>query len=121
MNTELQATPFTLELTAKILIRWVWMGMAMLILWFIEFIAGGQWHYDLTLQMWSGLTRHEFDLIHLCGTAILKSVVFVGFLFPYLSIRLILKGQHDSTRHNNRIHRRTGGAFSSNGYSTPGP
>ena len=97
MNKQIKSTAFTLESTSQILIRCFWMEMAILILWFIGFLAGGKWSYEFHQPLWSGLTRHEFDLIHLCGMAILKSIVFVGFLLPYLSIRMVLKGTPTST------------------------
>jgi hypothetical protein len=92
MNDKNCATNFTLEHTAAVLIRCFWMGMAVVTLWFVGFLAGGQWGYEFHQPLWSGLTRHEFDLINLCGMAIVKVLVFVGFLFPYLGIRMVLNG-----------------------------
>ena len=97
MNNQIKSTAFTLESTAKILIRCFWMGIATLILWFVGFLAGGQWGYEFHQPLWSGLTRHEFDLINLCAMAILKVGVFAVFLLPYLSIGMVLKRQHKST------------------------
>jgi len=84
---------FTLERTAAVLIRSFWLGMGFVTLWFFTFLAGGQWGYKFHQALWSGLTRHEFDLIHLCGMANVKLLVFVGFLFPYLAIRMFLQSQ----------------------------
>ena len=95
MNNQTQSTAFTLESTAQILIRCFWMGFASIFLWFFGFMATRQWSLEIFQQLWfSGITQHEADLVNLCGIGLLKLVVFVGFLLPYLSIRLVLKGKH---------------------------
>lgn len=90
MNNEVKGTELDLEAIAQVLIRCFWMGIAVLIVWFGMFLACGQWSYEFHQPMWSGLTRHEFDLINLCGLALLKVGIFVGFLLPYLAIRMVL-------------------------------
>ena len=100
MNT----SDLTLDSIGKVLIRCFWMGMAFVILWFVGFLAGGQWSYEFHQPLWAGLTRHEFDLINLCAMAIVKSVVFVGFLLPYLSIRMVLTGRNRRGSTNEIIH-----------------
>ena len=94
MNKQIKSTAFTLESTAQILIRCFWIGFASIFLWFWGFMATRQWSYEISQQLWAGLTQHEVDLVNLCGIGLLKLVVFVGFLLPYVSIRLVLKGKH---------------------------
>ena len=94
MNNQTPSTAFTLESTAQILIRCFWIGFASIFLWFCGFMATREWSYEISQQLWPGLTQHEADLVNLCGIGLLKLVVFVGFLLPYLSIRLVLKGKH---------------------------
>ena len=42
------------------------------------------------------ITRHEFDVMNYCGMGLLKILVFVGFLIPYIAIRLTAKKQNSS-------------------------
>lgn len=97
MNDTTDSTPFSLELTAEILIRCFWMGLVVLAFWFVGFTACGNWAFAFHKQLWTGITQHEFDLINLVGMTILKSVVFVGFLFPYLGIRMVLRKEQQSS------------------------
>ena len=96
MNGNINSTAFTLESTAQILIRCFWMGTALLIFWFGAFLVGGHLSYEFHQPLWSGLTRHEFDLINLGGMAIVKLGIFVLFLLPYLSIRMVLRSNQRS-------------------------
>ena len=90
MRSEMKNTENALDLTARVLIRSFWMGVALQLLWFGGFLAGGQWAYEFHQHLWTGLTRHEFDLINLVGLAVVKFAVLVGFLIPYLAIRWVL-------------------------------
>ena len=38
-----------------------------------------------------GLSKHELDMIHYSGMGLVKLFVFVFFLFPWLSIKLVLR------------------------------
>ena len=87
----MKTTTITLESLAKVLIRCFWMGMAFLIFWFVWFLVAGQWAFEFH-QQWLSWTRHEFDLLNIYGMTFLKVAVFVGFLFPYFAIRLVLRG-----------------------------
>ena len=59
------------------------------------YLGGGDWGYDFHKDLWSGLTRHEYDLINLCGMALLKIGAFGAFLLPYIAIRLVLRQQSE--------------------------
>ena len=85
----MKTTEFTLETTSKVLIRCFWMAFAVLVLWGLMILAGGEWKYAIPEQ-WFGLTPHEFDVINYSGIIIMKVFVFPAFLFPYIAIRMVL-------------------------------
>lgn len=87
----MKSKEITLELIAKVLIRSFWIGIASVTAWFLIYLGGGDWGYNIHKDLWSGLTRHEYDLINLCGMAFLKLGVFGVFLLPYLGIRMVLR------------------------------
>ena len=87
----MKTTAFTLESTAQVLIRCFFIGFALQLLWLIWFFAFGQWTYEIHKQWFS---RHEFDLIFYCWIAFWELCVFVGFLVPYLAIRMTLHGRN---------------------------
>ena len=80
-----------LEALAKVLIRSFLMGMALLALWFVLFLAGGDWVYRVHEGWFDEITKRDFDLMNYCGMALLKISIVTFFLIPYLSIRLILR------------------------------
>jgi hypothetical protein len=72
---------------AKILLRCFVLGYLLLLLWFVLYVvASGVFYWQAKLF---GLTPHEVDLIHYCGMAVVKLIVILFFLFPYLAIRLV--------------------------------
>jgi hypothetical protein len=81
-----------LESVAKVLIRSFLLGAALLALWWCIFLVGGDRMYELHSR-WFDLTRHEFDVINYCGMAFVKIGIFVLFLIPYVSIRMVLRGR----------------------------
>ena len=84
----------TLDTIAKVLIRSFWVGVALLMVTSLLFVTGGaKWGYEFHKDLWFGLTRHEYDLIALCGLAFFKCLIFAGFLLPYIGIRLVLRGR----------------------------
>ena len=79
-----------LEALAKVLIRSFLMGVALLALWFVLFLVGGDWVYRVHSR-WFEITRPDFDLMSYFGMALLKISILTFFLIPYLSIRLTLR------------------------------
>ena len=78
-----------LDATAKVLLRCFVLGLIPLLLWFGMLVFAGDWVYNIHSK-WFDITRHEFDLIHYCGSGLLKLCIFLLFLFPYIAIRLVL-------------------------------
>lgn len=70
-------------------------GFVLLLVWFVLFLAAGGWMYDFHSAMFD-ITLHEFDVTNYCGMGLLKILVFVGFLIPYIAIRLTAKKQNSS-------------------------
>jgi hypothetical protein len=77
---------------AKVLLRtWIF-GYVVLLAWAgLVLFVKPSW-YGL-LSNWYGLTSHELDLTNYCGIALLKLLVIVFFLFPWLAIRLVLRSR----------------------------
>ena len=82
-----------LEVTAKILLRCFILNFAFILFWFFFYLIGsGRWGYEYGLHSKIfDITRHEFEVINYCGIAFAKLCNFIFFLFPYVSIRLVLK------------------------------
>lgn len=81
-----------LEKLSAILIRCFFLSLALLCIWFIFFAIGGGAGYNLHSQ-WFDLGRHDYDVLNYCGIAFTKICAIVFFLFPYISIRLVLRGR----------------------------
>ena len=85
----MKKTEITLEVLSKVLIRSFWLGLAFVTVWFFLFLALGDLSYGIHQGFWTGLTRHQFDLVNLCAIGLFKLGVFGLFLLPYLAIRLL--------------------------------
>lgn len=79
-----------LDALAKVLLWCFVFGFIPLLVWFGLLVLAGDWVYEIHSQ-WFSLTRHEFDVIHYCGSGLLKLYVFLFFFFPYIAIRLVLR------------------------------
>ena len=75
---------------AKILLRCFVLGYVLLLLWFVVYLFAGDLIYGIGSKLFD-LTPHEVDIINYCGMAVVKCVVFLFFLFPYIAIRLVLR------------------------------
>jgi hypothetical protein len=83
------------ETLAKILIRSFLLGVAFLLMWFLFYLIGTNWMYEMNAK-WFDIGKHDFDLINYYCMGFVKLSILVGFLFPYLSIRLILRRKKKS-------------------------
>lgn len=85
------ATRDLLETLAKVLLRcWV-IGFALMLFSTVVFLLAGQMVDELHGR-WFGVTPHELDLIVYCGLGLLKLLLIVFFVLPWLAIRLTLRG-----------------------------
>ncbi len=78
-----------------VLLRCFIYSFVLLLIWFVLFLAAGGWMYYFHSAMFD-ITLHEFDVMNYCGMGLLKILVFVGFLIPYIAIRLTAKKQNSS-------------------------
>jgi hypothetical protein len=78
-----------LELVSRVLLRCTIFGFVLFLVWFAAFLLAG----DLIFRQAQifGLTQHELNLLHYGGMGLMKLIVILFFLFPYVAIRLVLK------------------------------
>jgi hypothetical protein len=79
-----------MENLAGILIRCFFLVYALLLIWFIFCLVGGDWGYNLTSK-WFQVSKHEYNLVCYCGIAFMKICVLTFFLIPYIAIELVLR------------------------------
>ena len=81
-----------LDAVAKVLLRCFVLGYLFLLLWFGGYLVAGDFIYRLNGSLF-GVTQHEINLMHFFGMALVKLILFVFFLFPYVAIRLVLRSR----------------------------
>ncbi len=81
---------FLLENLAGILIRCFFLTYSLLMIWFVFFLASGDWGYNLT-SPWFKVNKHEYELVCYYGIAFMKICALIFFLFPYIAIKLVLR------------------------------
>ena len=81
----------TLTVLSKLLLRCFFLGFFFLIFWFVLYMAVNDFMFNMHAGMFD-VTRHDFDMMNYCGMAFFKLTVFVLFLIPYVSVRLVLRG-----------------------------
>jgi hypothetical protein len=83
-----------LQSLAGIFLRCFFLSYALLLLWFVLYVAAGDWIYSLHTH-WFEMGRSAFDSIHYCGMALVKICAILFFLFPYLAIKLVLRKERE--------------------------
>ena len=83
-----------LDALSRVLQRCVILGIALLFLWFAALVFARPLLYQQ--GAWFGVTPHECDLIHYGGMGLIKSFVLVGFLIPYVAVRMMLRKRRRS-------------------------
>jgi hypothetical protein len=89
MNNDRQ-NRVTLESLATILGGTFLFNLAVMLLWFCAITFVPDLFYRIN-QNWFGINRHEIELINYSGIAFLKIINFAFFLFPYLTIKIMLR------------------------------
>lgn len=84
-----QNNRITLESLATVLGGTFLFNLAILLLWFCLMTFLPDWFYR-TNQNWFAISRHEMELINYGGIAFLKIINYAFFLFPYLTIKIML-------------------------------
>jgi hypothetical protein len=89
MNTD-QGKNITLENLATIVGGVFLYNLALQLLWALIFIFAHDWMYGMNSR-WFDIGRHEFDMLNYGLIGFLKIINIAFFLFPYLSIKLLLR------------------------------
>ena len=84
-----------LDAFSKVLIRSFIIATVFLLLWFCFFLFCADMAYPIHSR-WFHLSRESFNMVNYCGMALIKAVVFLFFLVPYLAIRLVLRNEEPS-------------------------
>jgi len=79
-----------LDAIARVLIRAFVIGLLLLGLSFATILLGKDMIHDVHGE-WFDLTPNQFDLVFYSVLAIGKTFLFLLFLAPYVSIRLVLR------------------------------
>ena len=79
-----------LEAVAGICLRCFALSICLLMVWFVFYLIAGSWAYGIHSR-WFGVTEFDLDLMCYYGMAFIKMVAFIFFLFPYISIKLVLR------------------------------
>ena len=80
----------TLEYLSQILLRCFLFAFALLFFVFFMVVLGGDFASSIHSQLFD-ITKHQFDLIVYGGMIYMKTITFLFFLIPYISIRMVLK------------------------------
>jgi hypothetical protein len=84
-----------LDRVASIFLRCFLMSYALLLLWFVLYLLAGNWAYNFQAG-WFELSRHDITLVNYFGIAFTKICAIIFFLFPYVSIKLVLRKKSKS-------------------------
>ena len=76
-----------LDVVAEILLRCFFFSLALLIVWFMSYVVGGDWIYSIHSK-WFNVSKHEFVLINYYGMALVKLCAVVFFLLPCGAIKI---------------------------------
>jgi hypothetical protein len=81
------------ESLAAVLIRCFLIGIVFLALWFLAFLLAGDWILSAHSR-WFQITARDLHLMNYGGMLLMKACLFLFFLAPYISIRLMLAGRN---------------------------
>ncbi|MBA3036858.1 MAG: hypothetical protein FP814_10250 [Desulfobacterium sp.] len=81
---------YLLDRLSDVLISCVILSTLFLLLWFVYYLLAGDWTYKVHSRFFE-LSRRDFDLVNYWGMAITKVLSIVFFLFPYLSIKILMR------------------------------
>ncbi|TWU44135.1 hypothetical protein Q31b_16710 [Novipirellula aureliae] len=75
---------------SSILLRCWILGLVLLFVGFGTTQLMGEFMFKLHGPI-TGLSKHELELIFYCGMGLLKLGIFIFFLIPWISIKLVLR------------------------------
>ncbi|MBW7996035.1 MAG: hypothetical protein FVQ81_05560 [Candidatus Glassbacteria bacterium] len=77
-----------LEAAAKVLIRCFWMGVVILLFWGVTILLARDLVYSVHSTIFP-MSPQQFYAIQYVGLSFTKVCVFIFFLLPYISIKLV--------------------------------
>jgi hypothetical protein len=80
-----------LETLSQVLIRCAGLGLIILFVWFGAYL--GARDFLFRQGEWFGLSPHEVSLVAYAGMGLVKLLILVFFLFPYVAIRWVLRNR----------------------------
>lgn len=86
MNSSLDADEF-LDALGSVLIRAFWIGAAVLVLWFLMIALAGGFVHAMHSNVFP-MTEESFYILHYAGMGILKILIMVFLLFPWIGIQM---------------------------------
>lgn len=90
MNTEDMNT--VLDTIAGILLRCFILSIVLVLVWLVIYLVIGNLAYIIHAKLFQ-ITRQDFELMCYFGMAYVKICAFVFFLFPYIAIKLAVRGK----------------------------
>ena len=81
-----------LDVIGQVLIKCFIMGIFVLLFWWVALSLMGDLTYSVHSKIIT-ISRQQFDMIHYTEMLMTKAVIFFLFLFPYISIRLVIRKQ----------------------------
>ena len=79
-----------LDAVAGVFLRCFVLAVCLLLFSFVFYLLAADWAYCIHSK-WFDITRHDFDLMNYYGMGLIKIVSFLFFLFPFISIKLMLR------------------------------
>jgi hypothetical protein len=79
-----------LEKISQVLIRCFIMGVFVLLIWVCSLTLIGDLAYNVHIKI-VPMSREQFHIINYDGLITLRTTIFVLFLIPYITIRLVIK------------------------------
>jgi hypothetical protein len=89
-----QSTTELLDVVGRVLIRSFLLGYMLLVVWFALVLLAPSFLH------WMGglfdITPEQVNLGNYCGMAFAKLCILIFFLFPYIAIRLVVRGSDNT-------------------------
>jgi hypothetical protein len=79
-----------LQTVATVLLWCFGLGLAVLLFWFGVIVLAGDFVYEVH-SVFFDISREHFEAIHYLSITLVKTAVFMLFLFPYVGIRMAMK------------------------------
>ena len=79
-----------LDIISQVLIRCFFMGVGVLFIWWGALGLMPELTYNIHSSM-VPISYEQFKVIHYFGMLLIKSIIFLFFLFSYIAIKMVIK------------------------------